>query len=170
MSKALDININIYIFTNVYASYYPSIGFASNLKYMNANDFLSFLFFLSWSFILFLSFQVLLSVPFLSRLSFLGCSHLVFLSLSYFVYLTFSCLLSFSVVSCLLCNRSRGVQGGEGGTPLLKRIQTAISSLPVVRFSPDLQVMKANSKVTHKCFGSKLHQSTSSRCSVKSKL
>ena len=56
MSKALDININIYIFTNIYASYYPSIGFASNLKYMSANDFISFLFFLSWSFILFLSF------------------------------------------------------------------------------------------------------------------
>ena len=106
---------------------------------------------------------------------FLGCPFLVVLIWSFFLYLTlyispflvYFPSLSFFVYCAIGQGESRE---GKGVPPLLRRIQTAISSLPIVRFSPDLQVMKANSKVTHRCFGSKLHQSTSSRCSVKSKL
>ena len=58
----------------------------------------------------------------------------------------------------------------RGVPPLLRRFQTAKSSLSIVRSSPYLQIMKAKSKVNFVFGGFKLHQSKSSEYSVQSKL
>ena len=70
----------------------------------------------------------------------------------------------------ILCHRPRGGGSKGGYSPLLRRVQIAISSVPIVRFSPNLQQMKAKSKAFSGFWCFKLHLSMTSMRKIQSKL
>ena len=132
----------------------------SNLFFPSFLVFPSFLFFLSWSFLSCSFFLFYYSCLFF----FSSLRFFLFLSLFFFLFLSFFLALYFCATGQL-----GGIEGG-GTPPLLRRVQIAISSVPIVRFSPNLQKMKAKSKVTHEFWCCKFYQSTPSMWKIQSKL